>query len=221
MFFFKEAAGKISPVGFFGDGSAGKVESPRIFRREAPIIRRLGKRDAGKEKGFSFSGNLNGKVCLFKIDTSSDISVIKASLAIPLRHKWVKFNRLKYPTGETVPVSSRISAVVSLAEFNVEMSLYVAEIEDECILRTDFHSKIGKVEFFFKQIFGLNKIEKEKVTRICSRIKNDSCRLPELLLQIKEQSSQHLNAFQKEVFTEFLSEFCEVFSENIVAGNCD
>lgn len=68
----------------------------------------------------------------------------------------------------------------------------------------------------------------ESKERICasliesslSIIENDY-QLPDFLVDFVERDIENLNVQSKGVFSAFLSEFCDVFSEKIVAGNCD
>ncbi|XP_077277424.1 uncharacterized protein LOC143905721 isoform X1 [Temnothorax americanus] len=161
-------------------------------------------------------GLLNNKPCTFRIDTGSDVSVLNVRLSVNFRQIPLDFCNLRYPTGERVPVISRVLAAISLGKFNFEMPFYVADINDECILGIDFLEKAEVFEGFFENTLGLTKSVKGEHGLICSRIEDCPALLP-----IFEQGSSHLDPAQKLVFFDFLKEFYHVFSENIIAGNCD
>lgn len=92
---------------------------------------------------------------------------------------------------------------------------------DDCILGEDFLFETGVVKELFEDLFGIIKKDEKEDGQICSRIEKNSIQLPDFLLQIKEQSSLHLDAVQTEIFPEFLFKFRDVFSEKVVAGSCN
>lgn len=93
---------------------------------------------AGPPGRCCFHGLVNVRLCNFKIDTGSDISVFSARLAIPLRQEPVEFINVKYSTSKKVPIIARVFATVSLGKFCVGLSIFVADIADDCILGEDF-----------------------------------------------------------------------------------
>ncbi|KAL6258227.1 hypothetical protein P5V15_010156 [Pogonomyrmex californicus] len=95
--------------------------------------------------------------------------------------------------------------------------MYVAEIEDACILG-DFLVKVGQNRIL-NSLFNNDNSKKEE-NLSCSRISLPERKIPKLLLDFFDRNSVGLNDLQKENFSEFLEEFQDVFSENIVAGNC-
>lgn len=211
--------GKLGSVGFIGAGSTDGARAPIDTRDSAVVFRRLGV-DAIACGHSYFKGLLNNKPCVFKIDTGSDVSVLSLKLASSFRQKRVNPN-LKYPTGEKVPVVSRVFATVTLGKFCEEISFLVADINDECILGEDFLSKTGLINGLFESVLGLTEIDLGERGLICSRIENCPAQLPSCLLQTFEESSLKLNNLERKNFFDFLSEFRHIFSENIVAGNCD
>jgi len=90
--------GKQGLVELFGAGSTDTVDVPKIFNHCFRINRI-------KKNSFSYKGNIDSKVCLFKIDTGSDVSVVNEKLIRGSKRRYVMKNCfLKYPTGETIPV---------------------------------------------------------------------------------------------------------------------
>jgi len=60
-------------------------------------------------KNFCYFGKLDGRDCLFKIDTGSDVSIVSNKLVEKEKEKFLKDNSyLKYPTGEKVPFEGTI-----------------------------------------------------------------------------------------------------------------
>jgi len=94
---------------------------------KAVVMRSLGGMGAVASKRSCVRGLLNNKPCVFKIDTGSDVSVLSIKLAESLKQEKVNCN-LKYPTGEKVPIISRVFAEVSLGKFCIEIPFYVANI---------------------------------------------------------------------------------------------
>jgi len=66
--------------------------------------------------------------------------------------------------------------------------------------------------------FGNEALSNNK-TLNCSRVISEE-KIPEFLNGLLQQSSEGFNVVQKNNFISFLSEFQDVFSENISAGNC-
>jgi len=60
---------------------------------------------------------------------------------------------LKYPTGEEVSVKYKTKIFVELGKFLVEFTMFVANIDDDCLLETDFLSTV-RLENVFDSFFG-------------------------------------------------------------------
>ncbi|KAL6265803.1 hypothetical protein P5V15_002620 [Pogonomyrmex californicus] len=98
---------------------------------------------SGKSGNFCFQGRLDDQNCVFKIDTGSDVSILNKRLIRSGRQQfWVGKRKLRYPTGQEVPIDFKTNVKVELGKFSLEFPMYVAEIEDECILGADFLVKI-------------------------------------------------------------------------------
>jgi len=54
-----------------------------------------------------------------------------------------------------------------------------------------------------------------------ARVKNSSEGIPESLKELFETNSGNLNKTQKNIFANFLREFSDSFSKEIIAGTCD
>ena len=91
--------GKLGLVELCGASSTRGRKAPtvRIFR-----VNRIGE----KINDFCFNGRVDGQDCLFRIDTGSDVSILRLDLlGKNKRISSIYDSRLCYPTGETVPVS--------------------------------------------------------------------------------------------------------------------
>jgi len=66
-------------------------------------------------KDFCFAGQLDNKNCIFKIDTSSDISIVNRNLIASNKVKFELNNcSLRYSTGEKVVVKEKVFVEVDL-----------------------------------------------------------------------------------------------------------
>jgi len=167
-----------------------------------------------------FFGKINGKYCEFKLDTGSDVTVINPRLVeVNEKHIPVENERLRYPTGEKVPVKFRSQAKVELGKYSCKMIVYVAEIRENCILGADFCLQTGLDKVFRSAILESSQ-EKKSEHFLCGRI-SSSNGIPDRCRELFERDSQEMDVSQKKIFAELLEEFQDVFSEQIVAGNCD
>lgn len=67
---------------------------------------------------FCYTGKLNEKTCNFKIDTGSDVSIFSVKLLGKEIGKRLEMNSvLRYPTGERVPIKSKIIVKVELGKY--------------------------------------------------------------------------------------------------------
>jgi len=164
-------------------------------------------------KDFCFTGELDNKGCIFKIDTGSDVSIVNKNL-IPLNKVKYELNNcnLRYPTGEKVVIKEKVFVKVRLGKYIVDIPMLVANINDNCILGVDFLKKIH-LENIFETIFS----EQKEIQ--CGRLESLS-EVPSNLKYLFEESSKNLNESQKQLCSEFINEFHDVFSEEIIAGNC-
>jgi len=119
---------------------------------------------------FVFRGKFNGKYCDFKLDTGSDVTVINPRLVdVSEKHIPIENERLRYPTGEKVPVKFRSRVKVELGKYSCKMIVYVAEIRENCILGADFCLQAGIDEVFRSAILESSQ-EKKSEHFLCCRI---------------------------------------------------
>ncbi|KYQ49311.1 hypothetical protein ALC60_11625 [Trachymyrmex zeteki] len=152
---------------------------------------------------FYYEGEANGEPCIFKINTGFNISIINEN--------FIKYNgperkivnrNIKYPTGEQV------------------LFKYEIALEDDCILGVNF-LKLLNLQNIFDLIFR-NPTETANDLK-CSRMKDvATVNIPAALntAALFKESCQYLSNSEKEDFGSFLSEFRDVFSNDIIAGNC-
>ena len=166
-------------------------------------------------KDYCYTGFLNNKECIFKIDTGSDVSLINRKFVREGERRFPVFGRrFKYPTGEDVMVDFEILAKVELGKNSFELPILVSDIADDCLLGMDFLRKtdFGRVCDSF---FGAPSV----IRRIAQT--EDSKEFSPLLEELLSKNSKNLSDNQQNVFVEFIREYRDVFSEKIVAGNCD
>jgi len=203
-------SGKQGLVELRGAGSTIMAEAPGIVNQCFRISRI-------KKNFFCYKGFIDGKTCFFKIDTGSDVSVVSERLIGGSKSRCKIENCfLRYPTGETISVKFRVNVEIGLGKYLLEIPMLVADISDNCILGTDFLEKL-KLDKIFESEFG--RPEKESGDEFsCSQILEE--KVPYFLQMFFEENSKNLSS-QRDIFADFLIEFQDVFSEDLVAGNCE
>ena len=200
---------KLGLVELHGAGSANVEKVPNISQ-----CARISK----TENCFYYKGNLDGRICRFKIDTGSDVSVLSEKfLKEPKEHLEIKDFCLRYPTGELIKVKYKVNVLIKLGKHKVEIPVIVANISDDCILGIDFLEKINLGKIFELEFGDIDENYKEEFS--CSRIVKKE--VPNFLETFFEENSGNLSSSQKDIFADFLIEFQDVFSQELVAGNCE
>jgi len=149
----------------------------------------------------------------------SDVTVINPRLVdVNEKHVLVENERLRYSTGEKVLVKFKSQVKVKLGKYSCRIIVYVAEIRENCILATDFCLQTGIDKVFRSAILESSKGKKPEHL-FCRRISSTSKGVPDSCREPFERDSQEMDV-SKEYF-DLLEEFQDVFSEQIVAGNCD
>lgn len=93
------------------------------------------------------------------------------------------------------------------------MSLLVAEISDDYILGIDFLSATNAEESL-RSALGLTGKEFDY-----ARLNFQKDEIP--LRELFERDSENLDSSQKEMYAKVLRDYQDVFSEEVIAGNCD
>lgn len=156
---------------------------------------------------------------MFKLNTGSDVSIVNINIVNrDICHFSICEEKIVYPTGGKVLVQFKSKYSIILGNFSVDM-IYAVEIEDDCILKIDFFQKI-KMDKIFGLFLGNSVCKESSEDSFCSRVLklND---ISDGLKKFYERNSNELDDSQKNVFVKFFKEFQNVFSEKIVAGNCD
>lgn len=204
--------GKQSLVELLGAGSTKIVDAPKISQcLKISRISRI-------KNFFSYKGKLDGELCIFKIDTGSDVSVLSEKLVRgPKEHFEVENCFLKYPTGETITVKYKVIVEIELGKYLLDIPVLVANISDDCILGVDFLEKIKLEKIFESEFVNSEKENSDEFS--CCRIEKE--KVPNFLQTFFEENSENLAPSQKDIFADFLVEFQDMFSEDLVAGNCE
>jgi len=177
------------------------------------------KKNEVKGKMFFINGRINKKYCSMKIDTGSDVTLVREELLEFSRQQIFRdrsFN-LKYPTGERVPVKFKVEVLVEVEELSMKLPVYIVEMKDDCLLGNDFLSAMNFEEILVS-FFDVSSQERKEF--VCSRIESETNGVPLFLRELFMKETQNLNEEQKRRFANFLTEFQDVFSEEIIAGNC-
>jgi len=169
-------------------------------------------------KKFCYFGKLDGRDCLFKINTGSDVSIVINKLVEKEEERFLKDNsNLKYPTGEKVPFEGKM-VQNEIGKYSFDFPVFVAKIDDSCLLGTDFLKRIN-LENVFDSFFNFNS-EKGEVFN-CSRVVVPSEEIPSILKNLYKKSCTNLDKTQKSIFADFLCQFRDMFFQEVVTGNCD
>lgn len=138
-------------------------------------------------KDFCYSGNLNGKRCVFRIDTGSDVLVVNKRF---VREKDERFpvtgRNLKYPAGEDVPIEFEILTEIELGENSFKFPMLVSRISEDCLLGTDFLKKTN-LKGVFDTFFGFSPV----VGRIAQSDEGPG-EIPPLLRELFSRDSTNL-----------------------------
>jgi len=154
-----------------------------------------------------------------KIDTGSDVTLVREGLLEFSRQQIFQdrsFN-LRYPTGERVPVKFKVEVLIEVGELSMKLPVYIVDMKDDCLLGNDFLSAKNFEEILIS-FFGVSSQERKEF--VCSRIESETGEIPLFLRELFIKETQNLNEKQKERFANFLIRFQDVFSEEIIAGNC-
>jgi len=201
--------GKLGLVDLLGERPTYESQSPKVNYFCLDKVKQL-------NEDFCYKGKLNGKICSFRIDTGSDVSIINNKFIEGTERKFdVKNCKLRYPTGENVSVSFKIDTEVELGKFSVRIPMFVSGISDDCLLGIDFLRRVNLNNIFESVFRDSNSFQQ------VARVEESVGRIPFSLRELFKENSKSLNEGQREIFVDFLEEFQDVFSNDIIAGNCD
>jgi len=100
------------------------------------------------------------------------------------------------------------------------MVVYVVKIGENCILGADFCLQTG-IDKVFRSAILESLQEKKPEYLFCRRISSASKRVPDGCNELFERDFQEMDVSQRDIFADFFKEFQDVYSEQIIAGNCD
>lgn len=168
------------------------------------------------KNSFNCKGLLDGKPYFFKVDTGSDVSIVKESLiTCPKQHYAINECYLKYPTGETISVNYKVIVEIELGKYFLEIPMLVANISDDCILGSDFLEMIN-LDKIFESKFGNFENCRDDIESPCSRVIKEE--VPSFLKTFFEENSKNLSSAQKNMLAEFLIEFRMYFQKIKLQG---
>ncbi|EFN87266.1 hypothetical protein EAI_06966, partial [Harpegnathos saltator] len=96
--------------------------------------------------------------CKFKIDTGSDVSIVNSRYVRACEmFSPVKNSCLIYPTGEAVPIhfQKNMKVQVVIGKIYNNLSMFIADIKDDCLLGNDFLS-LTDLESCFHSVLGIS-----------------------------------------------------------------
>jgi len=197
--------GKLGLVDLFGERSTNEGQTPKFTYSYLKKVERL-------SEDFCYRGKLNGKVYSFRVDTSSDVSIINNKFIKETERKFdVGDCKLRYLTEENVSVKFKIDTEVELGKFFIKISMFGSEIFDDCLLRVDFLRRIN-LNNIFESAFG-----DSNVIQQVARVEEFAERVSFFLKELFVNNSKNLNEKQREIFIDFLKEFQDVFSKDVIA----
>jgi len=165
-----------------------------------------------KLNNFCFESRIDDHPCLFRIDTGSDITILREKFLDFKEHRILANNcLLRYPTGETVTVENKAVVKIEIGKFCLDFPVFIAKIEDDCILGVDFLERI-KLGEIFTSVFNGKELGNQK-SFLCSRISKGSERIPPNLLEFYEKNSTTLDISQRERFAEIIVDFLDIFTD--------
>ncbi|GBN09181.1 hypothetical protein AVEN_186923-1 [Araneus ventricosus] len=90
-------------------------------------------------------GSICGIPCLFSVDTSTNITLLRADLACKLKERLIytgpNLTLIKTATGEKAKIQGKLDASIEFGSRKFQHRVYVADITDSCILGLDFLQK--------------------------------------------------------------------------------
>lgn len=132
---------------------------------------------------FSFLGKIEGKPGLFRIDTSSDVTILSSKLAKGIKTNRIEDFNLRYPTGEKVPIKFQAVVELQIGKYFKKISMLVADIFDDCLLGMDFLKNL-KLDEVIRSLLGFSETERK-----CSHVKNSSDKVPSILEELYKEGS--------------------------------
>nr|CAD7260240.1 unnamed protein product [Timema shepardi] len=149
-----------------------KERRPADSTQNAPTVifnvRSLGSED----DALLVEGILDGKACRMVVDTGANVTLVRPDFTELVHRKHRTGNTLqgcviRTVTGDSAPVLAKAQMKFKLGSLQVEHPVYVANIEDECILGLDFLRKFGCCIDLGSGVIRTPEVEVEIVSRRC------------------------------------------------------
>lgn len=160
---------------------------------------------------------MNGAECDFLIDTGATHSVIGSKMLEPRTKRQIQPSpaQIRSVSGETIPVRGRTRVNIQIGKLRMEHSLFVADINFDCILGMDFLRSQNCVIDFARRTFRVRSQEVSIAVAVCDDVQRNtpaSTVLPPLLQALNERSRQRLQPAQQRILDDLLKRNSAVFS---------
>ena len=130
----------------------------------------------GPGTGLTVSGSIDGHECNLIIDTGSDISIVHPDI---LQNKKMETLQPVTPcfrtvTGLKAPIKGKCNLTVRIGSTEVSQPVWIADIQDPCILGTDFLEPLGCVVNLKDSILSIGD-EEVPLQRVQSQLPSVPC----------------------------------------------
>ncbi|GBN41957.1 hypothetical protein AVEN_21576-1 [Araneus ventricosus] len=125
------------------DAYSGKLTCGRLAERKIPTLNKSPEEGlevsalSGGRHGFYLEGSICGIPCLLLVDTGTNITLLRAHLALKLEERLIYTApnlTLKTATGEKAKIQDKLDASIEYGSIEFQHGVYVVDITDPCIL---------------------------------------------------------------------------------------
>ena len=129
----------------------------------------------GPGTGLAVSGSVGGYECNLTVDTGSDISIVHPDILKDQQVETLPVTpSFRTVTGEKAPMKGKCNLTVKIGSTEVSQPMWVADIQDPCILGTDFLEPHGCVVNLKDSILSIGD-EEVPLRRVKSQASNPPC----------------------------------------------
>ena len=130
--------GKRELAGLAGQSSASNSIAP-INSNENFVILKTGSIN-GAGDSLTVSGTINGTSCEITVDTGSNISIVRPDILKDVDRSLLQpvHSYIRTMTGEQAPIHGKAQFQLGIGPLVLPQELWVADIQDQCILGLDF-----------------------------------------------------------------------------------
>ncbi|GBL80056.1 hypothetical protein AVEN_29069-1 [Araneus ventricosus] len=132
------------------DAYSGKLTCGRLAERKIPTLNKSPEEGlkvsalTGGGNGLYLEGSICDILCLFLVDTGTNITLLRADRAHKLKERLIYMSpnlTLKIATGEKAKIQGKLGASIECGSRKFQHRVYVADITDSCILGMNFLQK--------------------------------------------------------------------------------